>query len=72
MSAQRQLRCNARGSWAHVCSFDASETERIQDGAELLLLASGGSVSFKIVDDAGYIVSLLDCRTEPLGWSDRL
>ncbi len=71
MSQQHHLKLNARGSWAHVLSFDPSETERIQDGAEQLFMDSGACVSFKIVDDAGTTLARLDRRRAHMGWSDR-
>ena len=67
----RHLRANSRGSWTNVLTFPLEHQTQVKDACEALVIAAGGKVSFKIVDDQGVTRAALDARREPVGWSDR-
>ncbi|MCK2095659.1 hypothetical protein [Thauera aromatica] len=71
MAGELHLKANSRGSWASVCSFAPDQIERVKDGCRLIVLAAGSAaVSFKIVDDRGDTLHVLNANPA-LIWQDR-
>lgn len=67
----RHLKANSRGSWTNVLQFDEDNAFDIYHACEILLRASGATVSFKVTNDAGVTLASLDARQKPGFWQIR-